>query len=688
MKKLFTLLALAGFSAATANPLPIGLATGKEALPQVASFKIESFYNNVVTNSVEKDNSTQAVTYKTVVPFVMFPAMTFYNEGTQMVYDAGADVISIYNNTYKVSGQNIVGSVNTVLTSTNNGLSWITNQLYDKAGPYAVWGSYSSINPNKSKNYSDWNSLTVAKNFVLNESKGLFEDKGRLFIIKNGTNIETAPFEGPTENNTAKFPYPESNQMVTFTKGGKNYVVGIGQSINYTDDDIPETEDRTRYSLFTFNFEDGDFVANTFPSSLASSNFGSFNPQDNSSGYNSTPNIDVDEEGTLYYGVCNLLLEDNTLRSTIVTKSTDLGKTWSDVKNINIPLSQLKEYAASKFADTPTDVTTAGILSHYEQAGFCVYGKNKFSFLIKLQSTNTTKEIAYIEIVECIYDNGVWSVKTVGELSTSVPVLLGQVAQAQQFSGRTKLYANTLGHEIQLSKTADGKFLVAKWIDIDTNQFTTGNFTFVSGRDAASEALITVDKLSTTDIYMSYRAIDGGNWSQPANVSKDLTFQKATKIPSIVPSISKVPTIFLDYSSTTLAAADSAIAKGPTWMRGMFIDGYNHPQKLQYYTFDATGASSVKDENPTTTGQFQLNPVFPNPATGVSEITFSMNKPGMAKLALINQVGQVVKVIYEGQLSEGLKAVTVNTDELAAGVYYYTLTVGDNSATKVLNVVK
>ncbi len=70
MKKLFTLLALAGFSAATASPLPLGLANGHQAAtPKVAPTTIESFYSNVVTNSVEKSNSTQA-TFKTVVPML------------------------------------------------------------------------------------------------------------------------------------------------------------------------------------------------------------------------------------------------------------------------------------------------------------------------------------------------------------------------------------------------------------------------------------------------------------------------------------------------------------------------------------------------------------------------------------------------------------------------------------------
>lgn len=687
MKKLFTLLALAGFSAATANPLPIGLANGHQAAtPKVAPTTIESFYNNVVANTVDKSNSTQA-TFITVIPNVPQAAFTYYNDGTQFQYDPAADALAIYYNTYKLTpnGQNISGAVISVYTSTNKGISWVNNPLYNQDGPFAIYGSFAAVNPKKSKLFADWNLFGSNINFVLNAAQTSFEDKGRLFQIKTGSDIQNAPFDGPTSNNPLKYGFPLFVQMMPYEKDGKSYVLAAGQSFRPAA--VATTEDLIKYCFYSFNFEDGEFTASTFPSTLTTSNFASPSPQQTADNYSSVINMGYDEEGTIYLGVTNYLSDDNTIRVPAVTKTTDMGKTWSNISAMAMPTSLLTEYTRTKYAPNGTDAITTAISGPYDQNALQVTGVNKFSYLIRLYSENTTANMGYLNLIECSYDNGSWSIKTIHELASYPRILSLIQSTTSQFAGRTKYELNGQGHEVQLAKTADGKHLVAKWIDEDTTKGVDGNFTFVANNNQNVEQLFTISRLNPTDVYMAYKDLATGNWTAAVNVTNDLTYQKATKMPNVIPSIDNVPVLFLENAGTTLPVADSAISKAPTWVRGMFADGYSHPQKLQYQKFNA-GIASVKDENPTTTGQFQLNPVFPNPATGVSEITFSMNKPGLAKLALINQVGQVVKVIYEGQLSEGLKAVTVNTDELTSGVYYYTLTVGDNSATKVLNVVK
>ncbi len=685
MKKLFTLLALAGFTVASANPSPLGMANGQQVATQkVAPTTIESFYNNVVANTVDKSNSTQA-TFVTVIPNVPQALFTFYNDGTQFQYDPGADVYSVYYNTYKITGQNISGAVISVYTSTNSGISWSNNPLYNQDGPFAIYGSFATVNPKKSKLFADWNLLGSNINFVLNSAQTFFEDKGRLFQIKTGSDIQNAVFETPNTNNSLKYGYPLYTQMMPYEKDGKSYVLAAGQSFRPAT--VATTEDLIKYCFYAFNFEDGEFTTSTFPSALTTSNFASPSPQQTADNYSSVLSMGYDEAGSIYIGVTNYLSDDNTLRVPAVTKTTDLGKTWSNISTMAMPTSLLTEYTRNNYAPNGTDAISTLISGPYDQNGFQVTGVNKFSYLIRLYSENTTKNMGYLNLIECIYDNGVWSLKTIHELASNPRVLALIQSTTSQFAGRTKYESNGQGNEVQLAKTADGKYLVAKWIDEDTTKGVDGDFTFVANNNQNVEQLFSIKRLNPTDVFMAYKDLASGNWTAAVNVTNDLTFQKATKMPNIVPSIDKVPIVFLENSFTTLPPADSAISKAPTWVRGMFADGYSHPQKLQFQKFNA-GIASVKDDSPVANGQFQLNPVFPNPATGVSEITFSMNKPGMAKLALLNQVGQVLKVIYEGQVSEGLKAVTLNTDELASGVYYYTLTVGENTATKVLNVVK
>jgi len=93
-------------------------------------------------------------------------------------------------------------------------------------------------------------------------------------------------------------------------------------------------------------------------------------------------------------------------------------------------------------------------------------------------------------------------------------------------------------------------------------------------------------------------------------------------------------------------------------------------------------------ENESSVKNFALNDVYPNPVINNAEISFSLDKPAVSKLELFNSLGQRVMLLQEGFLGTGSYTVNVNTSGLNSGVYYYTLTVEGNKATKILCLTK
>jgi hypothetical protein len=79
---------------------------------------------------------------------------------------------------------------------------------------------------------------------------------------------------------------------------------------------------------------------------------------------------------------------------------------------------------------------------------------------------------------------------------------------------------------------------------------------------------------------------------------------------------------------------------------------------------------------------------IPNPATLSTTINFELKRSSNVSLSVHDVTGKLVKTIPAGNLSTGYHTITLETADLDAGVYFYTLTVGNNQMTKKLSVMK
>ncbi|MFM2377109.1 MAG: hypothetical protein RLZZ165_2206 [Bacteroidota bacterium] len=96
-------------------------------------------------------------------------------------------------------------------------------------------------------------------------------------------------------------------------------------------------------------------------------------------------------------------------------------------------------------------------------------------------------------------------------------------------------------------------------------------------------------------------------------------------------------------------------------------------------------ASSFK---PLHSNSMELGNAWPNPTSGESVIPLELSAQKTITMDLVNALGQQVALIASGEFAAGNHSVTVATDRLPVGVYYYILRMDDQAFSKRLVVAK
>ncbi len=79
---------------------------------------------------------------------------------------------------------------------------------------------------------------------------------------------------------------------------------------------------------------------------------------------------------------------------------------------------------------------------------------------------------------------------------------------------------------------------------------------------------------------------------------------------------------------------------------------------------------------------------FPNPANGVTTISYTVPTKMPVSLKVYNALGQVVKTLVEGEVAAGRYDAVLDTHEMTNGTYFYTLTAGDFTQTMRMVLTK
>lgn len=420
--------------------------------------------------------------------------------------------------------------------------------------------------------------------------------------------------------------------------------------------------------------------------------------------YNTPVYIDRDAAGTAYALVNNIYVDNENRRYPAVAKSTDDGATWSEFDKMPWGVFDNFILGITDQMYTAEEVTSGFV--PFTSSDFVVTGTDEFSFLTSFYCQDPQSYEYYgFGIVEIYKKAGQWGMRQVESMRyyNSDPAAMRYV-----YSGNFQLtvedinsvedqlvYSSsyTRGYEIELAKTADGQYLVAKWVEPrythdETYNCKTDELTAIDlGADSlkvnyqASDDSWNTDYITNyvpNDIFVKYRGVNDETWSEPINVTNDLNFHYSTHMPDLLPNftateklIPLTSTFSWDYSKyTSLPAAYTSI---PLAMRPAQYMNY---KTIMYGCFNLEAERNAVEENET----FSVG-VYPNPATG--EFTVKPATEGMNKVEVYTMVGDKVMEMNGVQNS-----FTASTSGMTSGVYVIKVTNNGNTTSSLLTVTK
>jgi hypothetical protein len=100
---------------------------------------------------------------------------------------------------------------------------------------------------------------------------------------------------------------------------------------------------------------------------------------------------------------------------------------------------------------------------------------------------------------------------------------------------------------------------------------------------------------------------------------------------------------------------------------------------------NATGVNKEKIFAP---ASFSLNQNYPNPFITETRIGFQVIKSGCVTLKVYNAAGQEVSTLVNMVMEPGNHSVIFDASQLPAGVYYYSLQLGDENTTRQMILLK
>jgi hypothetical protein len=95
---------------------------------------------------------------------------------------------------------------------------------------------------------------------------------------------------------------------------------------------------------------------------------------------------------------------------------------------------------------------------------------------------------------------------------------------------------------------------------------------------------------------------------------------------------------------------------------------------------------SVDDANIANT--YSLSQNYPNPFNPVTQIRYTLEKPGLVTIKVYDLLGSLVTTLVDEQQNAGLHTVNFNASDLTSGVYFYEINSGSFRSTKKMMLVK
>lgn len=145
------------------------------------------------------------------------------------------------------------------------------------------------------------------------------------------------------------------------------------------------------------------------------------------------------------------------------------------------------------------------------------------------------------------------------------------------------------------------------------------------------------------------------------------------------------PVTFFSQNSVPINSGDSLIVFVGI---SVGIDETGMLENMDEVQFFYDQLTDVPEENSNLPLGFELNQNYPNPFNPSTTISFSLPSSEKVKLQIFNTLGQEVAVLVDKEISAGRYNYTFDASGLTSGIYFYTLSAGNNSITKKMILIK
>jgi len=175
------------------------------------------------------------------------------------------------------------------------------------------------------------------------------------------------------------------------------------------------------------------------------------------------------------------------------------------------------------------------------------------------------------------------------------------------------------------------------------------------------------------DLFYSYRKLDGGEWSTPANLTNSATINNSQS--------HLAPTLAFDGEDTYTAFS----------MYG-YVSGVNGPYSDTTLTtniyISPITITVVGVDDEIVANDFNLEQNYPNPFNPSTTINYSIAERSAVTLKVYDVLGNEVANLVNTTQEAGLHSVNFDASSLSSGLYIYTLNTGNFTSSKKMMLLK
>ncbi|MCK5788415.1 MAG: T9SS type A sorting domain-containing protein [Chlamydiia bacterium] len=224
-------------------------------------------------------------------------------------------------------------------------------------------------------------------------------------------------------------------------------------------------------------------------------------------------------------------------------------------------------------------------------------------------------------------------------------------------------YCGTTGwqHRIQASRNHDGSQVFCTWADTRDPDAETNTNPDLFGWTKAVDGENTnyIDRLSFTEgtLYETFYFFTNSALLAYAETTEGSTIYTIPTVQGVTPN---------EFGSNTSDAVDPITIN--------YITGIEFPELLVGINDNLVAHNNIS-----------VTQNVPNPFNGSTRITVTTETTANVMVEISNIMGQTIYTSQEGRVN-GSKEITLNANNMEAGVYFYTVTVGHESITKKMIV--